>query len=252
MAATQPLTNEERGKCLAVLQRDKSSTYRRRNLGWFMLAIYYGGRVSENCALQWRHLLHEDGSWREGIELEAKFLKGGKPPQPRSKPKGHPEGCKCSRCLAASDDHVEGCQCRSCQPRKRRVQTRCIPIHAELKKALTPWLAEARRVLGEAFTLHAPVFVSRVHGQGGALRGISRVQAWRICRRLYLLAGIRRKVATHGLRKVFAEACKQVYRGDLLLVQKAMGHISLDSTSKYFADRTEEMQRGILQLYAVA
>ena len=123
---------------------------------------------------------------------------------------------------------------------KKKVEGRSVLLHPEARTALEEWIAELERrgqADGEGF-----VFRSR-KGSNGAL---SRVQAFRLLRAAFERAGVEGSVATHSMRKTFANRVYERLGRDLLKTQKALGHKNINSTVSYLSFRQEEIDEAIL------
>ena len=123
---------------------------------------------------------------------------------------------------------------------KRRAEGRTVLLHPLAREALAVWL-EVLRAAGY-LTSDCYVFQSRK----GANRPIHRVQAWRILRRAFAKAGLTGKLGTHTMRKTFADRIYDRLGGDLVKLQKALGHRSIVSTAAYVSFREEEIDEAIL------
>lgn len=131
---------------------------------------------------------------------------------------------------------------------KGKMASRTVPINAAARAALLPWLVHLR----DAGCVHRddPLFPSNRN----PFRPIDRIQAWKILKRAYSAAGLHGKLATHTMRKTFAN---NVYR-DLLRrvaagepidafrgVSKALAHRDIKSTDQYLSFANEEIEASI-------
>lgn len=80
-------------------------------------------------------------------------------------------------------------------------------------------------------------------GQHG--KPLSRVQAWRIFKSLCSRAGVTGAIATHTLRKTFADRMYRALDGRIEKVQRAMGHRSITSTVAYLSFTDDEIDSAI-------
>ena len=119
---------------------------------------------------------------------------------------------------------------------KKKIESRSVPIHEEAKSALLLLILELRLIS----TDH--LFKSKK----GENMPMTRIQAWRILRDAYNLATIGGNVATHSMRKTFAQKVYQAVEGDLVKTQRALGHKSLNSTASYLSFADEEVDEAIL------
>lgn len=105
---------------------------------------------------------------------------------------------------------------------KGKGEGRTVKLNAKARAALTSWL-EAR---GET---PGPLFCSTAH------RRISRIQVWRIFDKAFRSIGMTGTLGTHCMRKTFADRMYDALGGDLVNLQKALGHKWVTSTSQYLS-----------------
>lgn len=105
-------------------------------------------------------------------------------------------------------------------------------------KYLLDWIAE----LGSSIKPEDPLFESQKL-KDGKKHAITVRSAIRIFKSAYEKAGIvdMQNVSTHSCRKTFASKVYAATGKDLLKTQKAMGHKSIDSTTKYLTTCTNEI-----------
>lgn len=121
--------------------------------------------------------------------------------------------------------------------------SRTVRLNSDAAKALSK-LVIARFKTGAV--LSDPLFISR-KSDGGKLRAISRVQAWRIIQVLCDLADVVSKgVGTHSLRKTFAARIYEAVKGELGKVQIALGHKNIGSTISYLSFNQSDIDDAIL------
>jgi integrase len=124
---------------------------------------------------------------------------------------------------------------------KTKAESRRLPIHPAARAALEAWVAE---LATRGHTDPAlPLFPS---GQDGS-RALNRRSAWKLLRRAYRGAELSGKVATHTMRKTFARRMRKAVGGDLLKLQKLMGHSDVESTVKYLDDDEDELRDAVLK-----
>ena len=83
-------------------------------------------------------------------------------------------------------------------------------------------------------------------------RPISRVQAYRILKAAAAATGRPERVATHSLRKTFAQDVFARSGHNLVLTQQALGHSSVLTTARYVSPDEEAISATILGLGAPA
>jgi integrase len=74
---------------------------------------------------------------------------------------------------------------------------------------------------------------------------ISRTQATRIFRKAVNKAKLGGKVTTHSARKTFAKKIYHALKKDLIGTQKALGHVSMNSTVSYLSFEQSEIDNAI-------
>src|SRR5665213_1749898 len=129
---------------------------------------------------------------------------------------------------------------------RRRVRSRTVPLNPRLRAALQTYLGE--RFEGAEPAADAFLFASRT----GENRPISRVQAYRILKAAAAATGRPERVATHSLRKTFAQDVFARSGHNLVLTQRALGHSSVMTTARYVAPDEEAISAAILGLGAPA
>jgi site-specific recombinase XerD len=105
-------------------------------------------------------------------------------------------------------------------------------------KALVEWLKS--KGLTDKST---PLFLSRKHANGEN-KAINRFQAHTILKSLFAKIGEMGNVATHTLRKTFAARIYETTK-ELIKVQAALGHKSINSTISYLSFNTNDIDNVI-------
>lgn len=80
------------------------------------------------------------------------------------------------------------------------------------------------------------------------LFNFTRVHAWRILKKTFDKLQLTGKLGTHVLRKTFANKVYAALDGDLVKTQKALGHVSINSTVSYLSFNETEIDEAILKL----
>jgi integrase len=127
-----------------------------------------------------------------------------------------------------------------------KTSSRTVRLHPEAKASLSVWLEVLAKRLKGTLDPQTPVFCSRVHGDNGTLRAISRVQAWRLLQEAYQSNELPGKLGTHAMRKTFANRMYEHLNHDLVKTQRALGHANINSTVQYLSFREEEIDAAIL------
>jgi integrase len=125
---------------------------------------------------------------------------------------------------------------------KGKVQGRSVPLHAEAKAALAPWLLRLHQLGG--VTPETYLFPSRK----GVNRPLRRGQAHHILQEAYEANGLTGMIGCHGMRKSFGQKVYEKTGRDLRATQHAMGHKSPASTAAYLAVDEQAIDAVILAL----
>jgi integrase len=122
---------------------------------------------------------------------------------------------------------------------------RTVRLNSDAVKTLTQFITTR---LKSGALLSEPLFISR-KSDGGELRAISRVQAWRVIQVLCELADVVSKgVGTHSLRKTFAARIYEAVKGELGKVQIALGHANISSTISYLSFQQSDIDAAIMSI----
>lgn len=123
---------------------------------------------------------------------------------------------------------------------KGKETARMVPVNADGREAivsLIAWHKERFSTLGT----DRPLFTSR---KGGGWSAMTRGQAHKVLEAAFWKAGLNGKLATHSLRKSFAQ---RIYDAtdDIYLVQELLGHKSIETTKKYLGISYQKLQRAV-------
>ena len=94
---------------------------------------------------------------------------------------------------------------------------------------------------GTVLTAHDNLFPSR-KGQ----RPLSRIQYHRILKRAVESNELTGKVATHSLRKTFADRIYESLKRDIFRTQMALGHKNINSTIQYLSFKQADIDAAVL------
>lgn len=119
---------------------------------------------------------------------------------------------------------------------KGKETARMIPVNADGRQAITELRQWHVKLYGD-LDHKRPLFPSRKFGTA-----LSRSQAHRILEAAFQKAGLNGKLATHSLRKTFAQRIYDA-SGDIFLVQELLGHKSVETTKQYLGVSYAKMQR---------
>jgi integrase len=113
-------------------------------------------------------------------------------------------------------------------------------LHLEAQAAVQAWIHE-RSPVGDLLP-SAALFPSR----RGTNQPISRVQAHRILKKAFDANELSGPLATHTMRKTFADRVYDALGHDLMGLQMAMGHASIQDTARYIQPRQDVVHAAIL------
>jgi len=123
--------------------------------------------------------------------------------------------------------------------RKGKTESRTVALHSKAKKALAAWINQLSK--GTILTADDYVFRSRK----GINRPISRVQYHRILKDAIQPNELTGKIATHSMRKTFADHVYEALGRDIFRLQKAMGHKNINSTAQYLSFNEADIEKAI-------
>jgi len=118
---------------------------------------------------------------------------------------------------------------------------RTVKMSEQLRLILKPWI-------DERMSTGLMLFTDYLFCKSGGEK-MTYIQAWKILRAAYSKAGVRGRVATHTMRKTFAQRMLQLFSSEakpgdswnvLKETQKATGHSSLKSLEHYLPDSEEK------------
>jgi site-specific recombinase XerD len=106
---------------------------------------------------------------------------------------------------------------------KGKKSSRSVVLHEQAKQALRDYLSGYNLTNTDETTGHSLLFP------------ISRFAAHRLLKKYSKLAGLEGRISTHSMRKHFAMRVYEKTGKDVVCVQRALGHASLASTTKYLS-----------------
>jgi integrase len=113
---------------------------------------------------------------------------------------------------------------------KKKQGRRSIPLHPELRQALTIWLAKLQQ--SGFLRPRVPLWLSRKHV--AKLYGLARETIRRIVRGAAIKAGVNpERVGCHSYRKSLAVKCWNLSGKNIMAVKEALGHKEVSSTQAY-------------------
>lgn len=119
---------------------------------------------------------------------------------------------------------------------KGKETARMVPVNADGRKAIAD-LIDWHREQYSTLDPERPLFVSRKHQAA-----LSRSQAHRVLEDAFTLAGLNGKLATHTLRKTFAQRCYD-QSSDIFQVKELLGHRSVETTKAYIGISYAKLQQ---------
>jgi len=127
---------------------------------------------------------------------------------------------------------------------KGKENARMVPVNADGRKAISD-LIEWHQAQYGTLDPERPLFVSRKHQAA-----LSRSQAHRVLEAAFEKAGLNGKLATHSLRKTFAQRCYD-QSGDIFQVKELLGHRSVETTKAYIGISYSKLQRTVSAIEVV-
>jgi integrase len=113
---------------------------------------------------------------------------------------------------------------------KKKVGRMAIPLHPDLRQALTLWLAKLQQF--GYLRPGVPLWLSRKHV--AKLFGLARETIWRVVRSTAIRAGVDPdRTGCHSYRKLFCVRVYQETKQDLIKTQRITGHKEVSSTQTY-------------------
>ncbi|MCC6398401.1 MAG: tyrosine-type recombinase/integrase [Bacteroidetes bacterium] len=125
--------------------------------------------------------------------------------------------------------------------RKGKVEGRTVKLHPRAKTALIAWIKQRAR----AGTLSPDDYV--FESRKGQLP-ISRIQYHRILKSVVHTHHLSGKIATHSMRKTFADRIYDNLGQDMFRTQRALGHKNINSTVQYLSFREADIEEAILAM----
>lgn len=122
--------------------------------------------------------------------------------------------------------------------RKGKPESRTVALHPKAKQALAEWFDQLART--EELTPDSWCFPSR-KGNGP----LGRVQYHKTFKAVVARNHITGPVATHSMRKTFANGVYNRLGKDLFRLQKALGHKNINSTVQYLSFREADIEKAI-------
>jgi len=123
--------------------------------------------------------------------------------------------------------------------RKGKVEGRTVKLHPEAKAAMTVWINQMAK--DTVLIADDYIFQSR-KGQGP----LGRVQYHRILKEAVEANEMTGKIATHSMRKTFADRVYEALDQDIFRTQKALGHKNINSTVQYLSFKESDIEAAIL------
>jgi integrase len=199
VAGMRDYTDEE----LEIVRNSFSGRYALRDRCYFEMALQMGLRVSEMLSIRVGQV-YQYGRVVDDVSIDRKHMKGG----------------KAGKALG-----------------------RTIPLFPETHPHILAWLEGLAGMLEvkdppKALNPTTPLFLSRVHNRNGSPRAIARETAWRIIKAIARENELPGAVGTHSTRKTLARKA-MAWAKDIRVVQRLLGHKSLQSTEAYLKSLTD-------------
>lgn len=125
--------------------------------------------------------------------------------------------------------------------RKGKIEGRTVKLHPDARSALAAWID----TLAKDNVLTADEYIFQSRKGAGA---ISRVQYHRILKEAVAANELTGKIATHSMRKTFADRVYEALGHDIFRTQKALGHRNINSTVQYLSFKEADIDNAILAM----
>jgi site-specific recombinase XerD len=184
-----------------LVRKSFSGRYALRDRCYFEMALQMGLRVSEMLSITVGQVF-QFGRVVDEVSIDRKHMKGGK---------------------------------------AGKASGRTIPLFPETHPHILAWLqclAAMLKVDVKDIPSETPLFMSRVRNKDGTRRAIARETAWRIIKGIARENEFSGKVGTHSTRKTLARKVF-TWSKDIRVVQRILGHKSLQSTEAYLKSLTD-------------
>lgn len=115
---------------------------------------------------------------------------------------------------------------------KGQETSRTVPVNVDGQKAIKALITWHQTYFEDELAPERPCFVSREKTKDGQFQPVKRQAAHRILKAAFEDAGLNGKLATHTLRKTFAQ---RVYQkcNDIFIVKELLGHRNVATTQAY-------------------
>jgi integrase/recombinase XerD len=187
---------------IELVRKSFSGRFVLRDRAYFEMALQMGLRVSEMLSITVGQV-YQYGKVVDEVSIERKHMKGG---------------------------------------RAGKASGRTIPLSPETHPHILAWLQRMAAMLQvkdpKDLDPTLPLFISRVRNKDGSRRAIARETAWRIIKGIARDNEFSGKVGTHSTRKTLARKVF-TWSKDIRVVQRILGHKSLQSTEAYLKSLTD-------------
>jgi site-specific recombinase XerD len=184
-----------------LVRQSFSGRFALRDRCYFEMALQMGLRVSEMLSITVGQV-YQYGRVVDEVSIERKHMKGGK---------------------------------------AGKASGRTLPIFDETKPHIIAWLMRLAAMLKvelKDLDPSTPLFCSRVRNKDGSRRAIARETAWRIIKGIARENEFGGKVGAHSTRKTLTRKVF-TWSKDIRVVQRFLGHKSLQSTEAYLKSLTD-------------
>jgi integrase len=187
---------------IELVRKSFGGRYALRDRCYFEMALQMGLRVSEMLSIRVGQV-YQYGRVVDELSIDRKHMKGGK---------------------------------------AGKASGRTLPVFAPTKPHILAWLQRMAGLLKmkdvKDLDPALPLFLSRVRNPDGSRRAIARETAWRIIKTIARDNELPGAVGTHSTRKTLARKA-MTWSKDIRVVQKILGHKSLQSTECYLRSLTD-------------
>ena len=125
---------------------------------------------------------------------------------------------------------------------KKKTEGRTVRLNPLASQALLTWLGD----LNELHPITSETFIFQ--SRKGSNKPLSTRGAQKFFQKACDACGLTGKTGTHSMRKTYANKAYEHFNGDILKVQKALGHKNINSTTKYISFKEEEIDEFVMSM----
>ena len=121
--------------------------------------------------------------------------------------------------------------------------SRTIPVNSDGREAIDALISWHKNYFGDVHP-DRPLFAGRKNGKNGTIQAVKRQAIHKILKNAFQKAGLNGKLATHTLRKTFAQRLYQKCN-DIYMVKEMLGHKNVATTQTYIGVNYVDVQDAV-------